>query len=84
MPIILEKWSVDKSHFYQQLYENLRQAILMGRLAGGTRLPSTRVLAVELGVSRNTVINGFEKLMTEGYLQGKIGAGTYITHALPE
>jgi len=69
---------------YQQLYENLRQAILMGRLAGGTRLPSTRALAVQLKISRNTVINGFEKLMAEGYLEGKIGAGTYITHALPE
>ena len=40
---------------YRQLYDELRRAILNGRLAPGVRLPSTRELAVELGVSRNTV-----------------------------
>lgn len=69
---------------YRQLYQNLRQAILTGRLESGTRLPSTRALATELSVSRNTVINAFEQLTAEGYLEGKVGAGTYISRALPD
>src|SRR5258708_12229010 len=48
------------------------------------RLPPTRELAEELGVSRNTVVNAFEQLIAEGYLESKVGAGTYVTHVLPE
>lgn len=74
----------DDQPLYHQLYHNIRQAILAGRLTGGTRLPSTRSLAKRLDVSRNTVVNAFDKLMAEGYLEGKVGAGTYITSCLPE
>jgi len=69
---------------YRQIYEKIREAILTGQLAGGVRLPPSRALATELGVSRNTVVNAFEQLMAEGYLEGKIGAGTYVSQALPE
>lgn len=69
---------------YRQLYERLRRAILSGQLAAGTRLPPTRALAVELDVSRNTVVNAFEQLMAEGYLESKVGAGTFVSHVLPE
>jgi GntR family transcriptional regulator/MocR family aminotransferase len=69
---------------YRQLYEQIRAAILTGQLAAGLRLPPTRTLAAELGVSRNTVVNAFEQLMAEGYIEAKVGAGSYITSALPE
>ncbi|HEX7941290.1 MAG TPA: GntR family transcriptional regulator, partial [Gemmatimonadaceae bacterium] len=54
---------------YRQVYEGLRDAILSGRLARGARLPSTRALAADLGVARNTVLLAFEQLRSEGYLQ---------------
>ena len=67
---------------YRQLYAQLRQAVLSRRLLAGTRLPPTRALAEELAVSRNTVVNAFEQLIAEGYLDGKIGSGTYVAHSL--
>jgi GntR family transcriptional regulator/MocR family aminotransferase len=69
---------------YRQLYEWLRGAILAGQLRPGTRLQSTRELARELGVSRNTVMNAFEQLLAEGYLEGQVGSGTYVSRALPD
>jgi GntR family transcriptional regulator/MocR family aminotransferase len=69
---------------FRQLYEGLRQSILDGRLAPGVRLPATRGLAEELGVSRNTVLNAYEQLLAEGYLEGKAGSGTYVPRTLPE
>ena len=51
-----------------QIYRQLRAGILEGRLAGGTRLPSTRDLAAQLGVSRKTTLDVFERLLSEGYL----------------
>lgn len=69
---------------YRQLYEFLRQAILEGRLRPGQRLPATRALAGELGISRNTVMLAFDYLLSEGYLKGKTGSGTYVTDTLPD
>jgi len=69
---------------HQQLYQGLRAAILAGRLPAGTRLPSTRELSQELGISRNTVLNAFDQLLAEGYVEGKTGAGTYVNRALPD
>jgi GntR family transcriptional regulator / MocR family aminotransferase len=69
---------------YRQLYEQLRAAILDGRLQPGARLPSTRALAEELGVARNTVMGAYEQLLAEGYLEGATGSGTYVARALPD
>ena len=69
---------------YRQLYEGLRRAILSGMLAAGTRLPSTRTLAAELRVSRTTVVTAFQHLLAEGYLEGRVGSGTYVTGSLPD
>ena len=69
---------------HRQLYQTLRAAVLAGRLAPGTRLPSTRALAGELGCARNTVVSAFEQLFAEGYLEGKVGSGTYVSRQLPE
>lgn len=69
---------------HRQLYEGLRGAILAGRLRAGTRLPATRTLARELRISRNTVLNAFEQLLAEGYVEGQTGSGTYVGHVLPD
>jgi len=51
---------------YRQVYDRLRKAILMRQLPPGTRLPSTRELANELNISRNTVMNAYDQLLAEG------------------
>ncbi|HMA15052.1 MAG TPA: PLP-dependent aminotransferase family protein [Kiloniellaceae bacterium] len=68
----------------QQLYDQLRAVILAGGLAPGTRLPSSRSLAAELGCSRNTVVTAFDQLLSEGYLEGHAGSGTFVSRVLPE
>lgn len=70
--------------FYRQLYEGIREAILSGRLPPRTRLPSTRAVAAELGVSRTTVVAAFGQLLAEGYLEGRTGSGTFVAPLLPE
>ena len=62
----------------RQLYQALRERILDGRLQSRTRLPASRDLANLLGISRNTVTRAFDKLYAEGYIEGRIGAGTYV------
>jgi GntR family transcriptional regulator/MocR family aminotransferase len=69
---------------WQWLYQEIRAAILDGRLKRGMRLPATRDLARRYGVSRGTVVNAFEQLHAEGYLEGRVGAGTYVNARLPE
>lgn len=69
---------------YRQLYEALREAILTGHLHPGGRLPSSRMLAGELGVGRNTVLAAYEQLAAEGYLEGQVGAGTRVAAVLPD
>ena len=69
---------------YRQVYEGLRDAILSGRLARGARLPSTRALATDLGVARNTVLLAFEQLRSEGYLHGRRGGGTRARELAPD
>jgi GntR family transcriptional regulator/MocR family aminotransferase len=67
----------------RQLYEQLRERVLDGRLEGGVRLPASRDLARALAVSRNTVIGAYEQLCAEGFTQARIGDGTYIAMANP-
>ncbi len=67
-----------------QLYRGLRAAIVGGRFAPGTRLPSTRALAQELDVSRNIVLLAFDQLRAEGYVGATIGSGTYVAKQLPD
>jgi len=69
---------------YQALYTHMRTAILSGELKGGMKLPSTRALADELNISRNTVLNAYRQLLTEGYLDGREGSGTFVARVLPE
>src|SRR5215218_2207328 len=69
---------------HRQVYEGLREAILSGRLARGARLPSSRALATDLGVARNTVLQAFDQLRSEGYLHGRRGGGTRAREVIPD
>jgi len=69
---------------YHWLYSALRAGVLEGRLRPGARLPSTRDLARQYGLARGTVVNAFELLMSEGYISGSVGSGTYVSKVLPE
>jgi GntR family transcriptional regulator / MocR family aminotransferase len=68
---------------YLQLYAHLRTAILTGKLKGGLKLPSTRTLTQELGVSRNTVLNAYDQLIAEGFLESVPASGTFVARVLP-
>ena len=70
--------------FYRQIYDGYRAAILSGRLRPGERLPSTRALATELNISRLPVVNAFEQLLHEGYIEGRAGSGTYVKDSIPD
>jgi GntR family transcriptional regulator / MocR family aminotransferase len=69
---------------YQWLYEAVRSEILRGRLRPGTRLPATRDLARQYGLARGTIVNGFDQLASEGYVEGSVGSGTYVSTVLPD
>jgi len=69
---------------YRWLYDALRAEILEGRLRPGARLPGTRDLAEQYGLSRGTIVNAFEQLKSEGYVDGSVGSGTYVSRVLPD
>jgi GntR family transcriptional regulator / MocR family aminotransferase len=64
-----------------QLEDGLREAVRSGRLVRGARLPATRALATDLGVSRRMVVDAYAQLLAEGYLVARSGAGTYVADA---
>src|SRR5258706_2167074 len=66
----------------KQLVRAVREAIGSGRLRPGMRLPSSRRLAVELQVNRNTVVNALEQLIAEEYLTSKPGSGTFVSEQI--
>jgi GntR family transcriptional regulator / MocR family aminotransferase len=69
---------------FRQLENQLREAIWQGLLAPGERLPSTRRLAKDLTVARNTVINAYEQLTVEGFIETIQGSGTRVTQGFPQ
>jgi len=68
----------------RQIYGRLRAAILTGQLPPGTQIPSSRELAREIRVGRNTVLAAIEQLTNEGFLQTARGSGTFVHRTLPE
>jgi GntR family transcriptional regulator/MocR family aminotransferase len=85
--VVLGNLSIDRNSdepLHRQLYGQLREAILGGMLPGGTRLPATRILASETGLSRNTVVEAFEQLLAEGYVESRVGSGTRVAMVLPD
>ena len=73
-----------KTQAFRWLHAALRDAIIDGRLRPGARLPATRDLATQHGLSRGTVVYAFDQLKAEGYLMGTVGSGTYVSKVLPE
>jgi GntR family transcriptional regulator/MocR family aminotransferase len=67
-----------------QIFEQLRHLILSGKLKPGTLIPASRVLAEQLGISRNTVLLVYDRLIAEGYLQARKAIGTFVNLELPE
>lgn len=69
---------------YRQIYIEIRQIIVSGRVVGGTRLPPTRKLAAQLDVARVTVAQAYAQLEAEGLVVSRVGAGTFVAEALPQ
>ncbi|WP_143136276.1 PLP-dependent aminotransferase family protein, partial [Burkholderia ubonensis] len=69
---------------YRQLHRLLQQAILSRELPAGTRVPSSRLLAAELGIARNTVTQVYEQLALEGYVSSATGRGTFVADSAPD
>ncbi len=69
---------------HRQVYHGIQEAILGLRISSGVRLPSSRGLAADLGISRNTVVSAFDQLLAEGYVEARTGAGTYVAFTLPD
>jgi GntR family transcriptional regulator/MocR family aminotransferase len=83
LPIIV----VDRkaaSPLHKQIYDGFRANILRRELRPGQRIPSSRELASELRVSRFPVLNAYAQLLAEGYFESRVGAGTFVSGALPE
>ena len=65
----------------QALHNQLKAAIVDGRLAPGVKLPASRALARYLGVSRNSVVAVYDRLLSEGYIVARQGAGSFTAHS---
>ncbi|HVR50075.1 MAG TPA: PLP-dependent aminotransferase family protein [Pseudorhodoferax sp.] len=68
----------------RQIYDVMRQAILHGDWAAGVRLPSSRQLADDVGLARNTVLHAYQQLLAEGYISTRSGSGTFVSDTLPD
>ncbi|SOD41000.1 MocR-like pyridoxine biosynthesis transcription factor PdxR [Nitrosovibrio sp. Nv4] len=84
MAIPIELDHSSRESLQGQLFEQLRNLILGGKLKPGTLIPASRVLAEQLGISRNTVLLVYDRLIAEGYLQARKAIGTYVNLELPE
>jgi GntR family transcriptional regulator/MocR family aminotransferase len=82
LPLTLRR--LDAPPLQQQIVEQIRQLVAKGILLPGTRVPSTRALAEQLGVARNTTTIAYELLVSEGLLEVRSSAGTVVSEALPE
>ncbi len=74
----------DSEPFQSQIARQLRELVLSGRLKPSTKLPSSRALSEQLGVARATVVDAYEQLLGEGYLETRMGSGTAVAAELPE
>ena len=78
MELIVPLYAQDKRPLYEQIYQYIKDEIREGRLAAGTRLPSTRVLADNLKVSRSTTQMAYEQLLSEGYIEAVACRGYFV------
>jgi GntR family transcriptional regulator/MocR family aminotransferase len=73
-----------KESLQEQIFNRIREQIVAGSLRAGSPVPSSRILATQLKVSRNSVIFGYERLINEGYLVARPMVGTFVTDILPD
>ncbi len=69
---------------HRQIYDGYRAAIVLRNLCAGQRIPSTRALASELGISRIPVLDAYAQLLAEGYFETRTGAGTFVSSSMPD
>ena len=74
----------EKVTLQSQIFEQIRRMILDGRLRSGDFLPTTRALSEQIGISRNTTLMAYERLMAEGYIQTRPSVGTFVSAEIPE
>ncbi|MFT3989632.1 PLP-dependent aminotransferase family protein [Aestuariivirga sp.] len=74
----------DREPIQQQIARQIRALVLSGRLKPQAKLPSTRALSEELDVARATVVEAYEQLLSEGYIETRTGSGTRVAPVLPE
>ncbi|PZO12875.1 MAG: PLP-dependent aminotransferase family protein [Leptolyngbya foveolarum] len=84
LSLLLTLCASDPMPLHRQLYQQIRDAILTGNLKPQMRLPASRQLAKTLNVSRTTVVQSYDQLISEGYLQTKPGAGTFVCSQIPD
>ncbi len=87
LPGALPTLAVDRNAatpLHKQIYDGFRTAILSGDLSPGQQIPSSRDLTSALSVSRFPVLNAYAQLLAEGYLESRVGAGTFVSASLPE
>lgn len=82
MDIIVDKGK--KQALYMQIYEQLKELIISGEMEDGILLPPERRLALELGVNRTTILNAYNKLKQEGFIESKVGQGTTVSNKVVE
>ncbi len=70
----------DNEATYRWLFHCIERAIRQGKLKAGSQLPASRVLAEALSIARNTVKTAYEMLLAEGYIESKVGSGSYVSH----
>jgi GntR family transcriptional regulator / MocR family aminotransferase len=78
----LNAWKLDRASrmpLSRQIYTQVRSAVQSGALRTGTRLPSSRAMASQLGVARASVVSAYEQLLAEGYVESRQGSGTFIS-----
>ena len=84
MQLAIELDTDSTSTLQTQLIGQISTSITTGRLKPGSRLPGTRALSEQLGVSRNTVLLAYESLVAEGYVESREGAGTFVSALSPD
>src|ERR1700758_4847995 len=78
----LSAWQLDRASrtpLSRQIYMQVRSAVLSGALRAGTRVPSSRAMALQLGVARASVGSAYEQLLAESYVESRHGSGTFIS-----
>src|SRR5581483_11864246 len=81
-PVIALDRGADRP-LHRQIYEGFRKAILERQLRPLQQIPSSRAMASDLGVSRIPIIEAYSQLLAEGFLESRVGAGTFVSAQLP-